>query len=740
MAIYHCSIKKVQRSNGRSSTAAAAYRAREQIVDERQGMTFDYSSKDDLQHSEIIGFDGDRSTLWNAAEQAEKRKDAVTAVEYEVAIPRELSKSQRIEMVREYGQWLNDRHGVAVDFAIHTDKNDNNPHAHILTTTRAPNGQALSGVKVAREWSDTKRKQNGYGTGREEVKEVREHWATVANKHLELAQQPDRIDHRSHQDRGLDTLPSIKLGHAVIGQERQGIHTDRGSRAIAVMETNDMINRAQALTLEIQPHERRTSTQQPEHDRGTTQSAELRRTGGQDRTVRPEHGTTGGRLEGGSQSDQENHQGIGQRNVGTDAHGISGRDNPNERTERSGQNHDQDQSNIGQQDTGERTKINKLVANIGVFSQRVSSGYGRIMALAETVRERFDDARMGRENQSRVEQSNTRETSRNQRTNGMENRGRMKNDRTTQAVRQQLKAMDCGTYDIGVIGAKKDGKAFHFQNRTTAQVMAEIPNLKRLNAQGRHIYIQPAEDNHKMVLVDDVSFDDIENMSKNGHKPALTVETSPDNYQAWVKSPKSITEDERASVAMDLANIYDADKNSAQKRHYGRLAGFTNQKEEHEKHGRYPFALLRSSTGEVAKGLDPQIEQARTVSQKAKDTERENMDYFNGVGTTTRKGDRMAKGSYESLQEKYKREYQPSEADWMVAKHLMKSKISKEETAKLIAKHSPNIEERKRTVNVEKYVNLTVTKAAEKLQQENPNIKIKERQESISRGMSGPER
>lgn len=317
----------------------------------------------------------------------------------------------------------------------------------------------------------------------------------------------------------------------------------------------------------------------------------------------------------------------------------------------------------------------------------------------------------------------------------------MKNDRTSQAVRQQLKAMDCGTYDIGIIGADKDGKAFHLKGRTPGQVMAEIPNLKRHNAQGRHIYIQPAEDTHNLVLVDDVSFDDIENMAKNGHKPALTVETSPDNYQAWVKVNKSLTGDERANVADYLAKTYDADPNSVQKRHYGRLAGFTNQKPEHaNSQGRQPFALLRSSTGEVAKGLDPQIEQARTVSQKAKATEHENKDYFKGVGRTTRAGDRMARGSFESLQSKYGHEYKPSEADWMVAKHLMKNKISKEETAKLIAKHSPNIEERKRTVNVEQYVNRTVTNAAEQLQKENPDIKIKEHQKTNNRGMSGPER
>ena len=77
----------------------------------------------------------------------------------------------------------------------------------------------------------------------------------------------------------------------------------------------------------------------------------------------------------------------------------------------------------------------------------------------------------------------------------------MKNDRTSQAVRQQLKAMDCERYQIGIISAHTEGKAINKYDLTPEQVMAEIPNLKRLNAQGNHIYIQPAEDEHKLVLV-----------------------------------------------------------------------------------------------------------------------------------------------------------------------------------------------------------------------------------------------
>ncbi len=736
MAIYHCSVKPVQRSKGRSSVAAAAYRAREKLTDERQGLTFDYSAKQDLQHTEIIGFDGSRAELWNLAELAEKRKDATTAREYEVAIPRELTTDQRIELVREYATWLHDRHGVAVDVAIHTDRADANPHAHILTTTRAPDGQGLSAVKVAREWSDAKRKKNGLKNRKADIRNDREQWATIANKHLALVQSPDRIDHRSHAERGLEVLPSIHLGHAVIAMEKKGIRTERGSRAIDVMKTNEMILQAQALTLEIQPHERRTSTLPIEHDGAVTQSAELRRDGRQDRAIRPELGATGRRHEGSIKPDNRSPQRSIGEPIGEHQQPVAKHGGRYLSTTESNQGHRATGNQEHQPSSGEDTdRINELVANLGLHGQRFGSGYGRIMALAETVQGRHSPSKLGHKNQPRMEQSNAREESHHQRDNGLEKRRRMKNDRTSQAVRQQLKAMDCKAYTIGIVSAEKDGKAWHMDNLKPDEVMAKIPNLKRLNAQGNHIFIQPAEDDHSLVLVDDVSFDDIETMAKNGHKPALTVETSPNNYQAWVKASESLTGHERAIIAKGLAKKYEADPNSAQERHYGRLAGFTNQKPEHtNSQGRQPFVLLRSSTGEPAQALPGQLRQVRQSINKQMAIS-DQRDYLEQVAKVkpSRKAERMAVSEYKSLQAKYGEQMDNSRADWMVAKKLLANRISKAEVMAVMVKHSPEVEERKRTVNVEAYVTRTVNKAAEAVKIENPRTRIKD---SPDRGFS----
>ena len=251
--MYHLSVKVVQRSKGRSAVAASAYRAREKLLDERQGITFDYSKKQDLVHSEIIGFSGNREQLWNLVEFSEKRKDATTAKEYEVAIPRELSPEKQIELVREFAKHLNEKYGVAVDFAIHNDKKNKNPHAHILTTTRAvENGNELSKLKVARDWSDAKRKKNGMKPRKTELVEVREKWAEVANQYLKLENHTKKIDHRSLKDQCSEKIPGIHIGPNVNAMTKKGVKTDRQKIADSIKELNNEIVISSELVQEIE--------------------------------------------------------------------------------------------------------------------------------------------------------------------------------------------------------------------------------------------------------------------------------------------------------------------------------------------------------------------------------------------------------------------------------------------------------------------------------------------------------
>ena len=220
MAIYHLAVKSVSRSTGRSAVAAVAYRAGVCLETERDGLVHDYTRRGGVEDTFIVTPAGaewaqDRSALWNAAEAAEKRKDAKVAREYELALPAELDAGQRRDLVRTFAEDIRDRYGVAVDAAIHAPHDygdDRNHHAHVMTTTRMVDADGL-GAKT--------RQLDVRSSASIEVEEIRASWATQVNDALELAQVAERVDHRSYARQGIEMEPTVKMGHASAAIERR---------------------------------------------------------------------------------------------------------------------------------------------------------------------------------------------------------------------------------------------------------------------------------------------------------------------------------------------------------------------------------------------------------------------------------------------------------------------------------------------------------------------------------------
>ena len=237
MAIYHASTKPVSRAAGRSATAAAAYRAAARVVDRRTGEIHDYRKKGGVVAAGIVMPDGSRAThlreqLWNAAEDAEKRKDGRVAREWVIALPDELNNDQRIALAAKFAMKLAATYGVAADLAVHEPSrkgDDRNHHAHILLTTRqaklTKNGIEL-GDKASIELSDKTRKERGMKPAADDVKRLRKLWADMANAALAEAGHEARIDHRSHAERGIDEMPTTHLGPTATAIKRKGKKLD----------------------------------------------------------------------------------------------------------------------------------------------------------------------------------------------------------------------------------------------------------------------------------------------------------------------------------------------------------------------------------------------------------------------------------------------------------------------------------------------------------------------------------
>ena len=244
MAIYHLSAKIHSRSTGASAVAAAAYRSGMELIDARTGEEHDYSRRSGIEGSEILAPEDspdwvrDRNALWNAAEGAERRKDAQVAREVEVSAPVELSKEQRRELVQGFAEREFVARGMVADIAYH-DGDGSNPHAHILLTTRGLEGEGFGDKE--RDWNR-----------KELLSDWRETWAREANEALRRAGIGERIDHRSlivQRDKALvrgeiwkaeklDRDPEIHLGRAAWMAARQGVGNERTRRNDRIVRGN----------------------------------------------------------------------------------------------------------------------------------------------------------------------------------------------------------------------------------------------------------------------------------------------------------------------------------------------------------------------------------------------------------------------------------------------------------------------------------------------------------------------
>lgn len=246
-----------------------------------------------------------REILWNAVEENEKTKDSRLAREFVVALPIELSKAQWERLLSDFVSDTFVSDGMCADVAIHDPyPPGHNPHAHILLTVRpldekgkwqyktekeylcVKNGkeQGFTAAEFKQAQADGWEKQYQYKVGKKKVYMVpssaqaqgyervskypkstkygrqnpiserwnseeqlvfwRKAWADVTNLHLERAGQEERIDHRSHAERGLEEQPTIHEGVIARALEKKGIVSDR-------CELNRQIKADNALLREL---------------------------------------------------------------------------------------------------------------------------------------------------------------------------------------------------------------------------------------------------------------------------------------------------------------------------------------------------------------------------------------------------------------------------------------------------------------------------------------------------------
>lgn len=290
MAIYHLSIKIISRGKGKSAVAASAYRSGEKIKNEYDGIVHNFTRKGGIAHTEILLPQNapqefaNRSVLWNSVEKIEKSKNSQLAREIEIALPKELDREKQIELVRNYVKENFVDVGMCADIAIH-DKNDGNPHAHILLTMRPLNEDKTWGAKSKKEYildengEKVKLKNGNYKTRKintvdwneqDKAEHWRKAWADIINKCLEENSIQDKVDHRSYQRQGTEQIPTIHLGVSATQMEKKGIATDRGNINREIRKQNRILQEIKLRIKALLNWVRRIGKEEKENDNLTS--------------------------------------------------------------------------------------------------------------------------------------------------------------------------------------------------------------------------------------------------------------------------------------------------------------------------------------------------------------------------------------------------------------------------------------------------------------------------------------
>lgn len=284
MAIYHLSLKTISRSKGQSAVASAAYRSGSKLKDRETGETKDFTKKHGVAYSEIqlpaqapAKFT-DREEFWNAVQEKESKANAQLAREVEVALPQELDRDTQKKLVHDYVQRSFVDRGMCADWSIH-DKEDGNPHAHIMLTTRAikkngtwapkqkstylldedgakvpqidpKTGQQKIGARGRKMW---KRNTESYTdwNDRSNAEIWRKSWAESCNQYLAPE---NKIDHRSYERQGVEQIPTIHEGHVA---REMGDRSERVQTNIDVKAGNRELSGLSATIAKIQEEARK---------------------------------------------------------------------------------------------------------------------------------------------------------------------------------------------------------------------------------------------------------------------------------------------------------------------------------------------------------------------------------------------------------------------------------------------------------------------------------------------------
>lgn len=203
MASYHFNFQRLSKNKGNLAKSKFNYISRQGKYEMRDGFQFAES------HNMPIFAKNDPSKFWDGADIHE-RQNATVAAELKIALPRELNLEQQKQIIRSF--IMRELSHVPVSYAIHNDKDNHNPHAHLMFSFRILDARSekLTPEKFFKRASKNK---DGHEVGgakksealdqKKKLHEMRKAIADITNDNLRKAGFSQTVSHLSHKARGL---------------------------------------------------------------------------------------------------------------------------------------------------------------------------------------------------------------------------------------------------------------------------------------------------------------------------------------------------------------------------------------------------------------------------------------------------------------------------------------------------------------------------------------------------------
>ncbi|WP_161780250.1 MobA/MobL family protein [Ferriphaselus sp. R-1] len=240
MAIYHLHIDSYRRSRGRTAVGGMAYRRGLKAGCRHSGKHYNFRGKGEVALSGFVNADGDETDysqlsnlvlLYETIEQNETHCRATVGREIEVALPVELDLADQQVLILGFIEEARQTFGAErsfFDYSIHNKLG--NPHCHICMSEREQVAPFSFSKTKRRDWD-----------GQEFIKQCRLIWERHTNTALVAAGVGQRVDSRSHADRGLIVLPSLHEGRAAY------FHSEVKTMNNQIKQVNEEIKKKQVL-------------------------------------------------------------------------------------------------------------------------------------------------------------------------------------------------------------------------------------------------------------------------------------------------------------------------------------------------------------------------------------------------------------------------------------------------------------------------------------------------------------